>query len=204
MFTQGESMRMSIAIVCSILFTSAVAGADNITLGIPTYGGTGCPAGSASVNLSPDSSALSILFDQYVAQAGGAVGFDRKNCNIAVPVHVPQGFSVSVFAIDYRGFMGLPQGGRAQLNVNYFLAGDGQGFTTSKTFVGPLSTDYFKTDSLNLQAVVWSACGADTLLRANTTMLLRSNAHRDQAMSTVDSADIKAGIIYHLQWRSCP
>ena len=28
--------------------------ADDIRLGAPAYGGTGCPAGSASVSLSPD------------------------------------------------------------------------------------------------------------------------------------------------------
>ena len=92
------------------LVTSTAAFADSIQLGNPEYGGTGCPAGTASVSLSPDNSAISILFDQYVVEAGGAKAFDRKNCNIAVPVHVPQGFSVSVIAIDYRGFVQLPAG----------------------------------------------------------------------------------------------
>src|SRR5262249_52788568 len=62
---------------------------DDIYLGIPSYGGTGCPAGTASVTLSPDAKALSILFDTYVAEVGGTSGktLDRKSCNVAVPVH---------------------------------------------------------------------------------------------------------------------
>lgn len=196
-------MRWYLGVFVFLSLASQVSLADGLQLGEPQYGGTGCPAGSASVALSPDQSALSILFDQYVVEAGGRKSFDRKNCNIAIPVRVPQGYSVSVFAIDYRGFTGLPSGARAQLSVNYFLAGGGSGVRTTKTFYGPSSSDYLKSDRLGMEAIVWSACGADTILRANTTMLVQSNSRRDQAMATVDSADIESGLIYHLQWRTC-
>jgi hypothetical protein len=198
---------MKIQIMLSSLILAmalpAVATADAIQLGDPAYGGTGCPAGSASVSLSPDSSAISILFDQYVVEAGGSKMFDRKNCNIAVPVHVPQGYSVAVFAIDYRGFVQLPAGARANLSVNYFLAGQGRGVTSNKSFFGSTSQEYLTTDRLGMDAIVWSPCGADTILRANTSMLVNSNSRREEAMATVDSADIKSGLIYHIQWRSC-
>ncbi len=196
-------MNGKITLLIGLLLSSLSAQASGVSLGVPQYGGTGCPAGSASVALSPDNSALSILFDQYVVEAGGDKAFDRKNCNIAIPVRVPNGYSVSVVAIDYRGFVGIPQGGRAQLNVDYFLAGNGTGMRTSKTFTGPYNSDYLKSDSLSLEAVVWSRCGADTILRANTTMLVQSNSRRAMAMGTVDSADVQAGLVYHLQWRSC-
>ena len=83
---------------------------DSVELGEPAYGGTGCPSGTASVTLSPDASSLSLLFDTYTVEAGGNTGkrVDRKGCNIAIPVHVPQGYSVSVFQVDYRGFNSLP------------------------------------------------------------------------------------------------
>jgi hypothetical protein len=194
---------LSKLLVAALLLTSMYANADDIALGEAQYGGTGCPAGTASVALSPDSKALSILFDQYVVEAGGAKSFDRKNCNIAIPVHVPNGYSVSVMAIDYRGFVGLPIGGRAQLNVDYFLAGAGQGIRTTKRFAGEQNDDYLKSDSLGIEALVWSACGADTVLRANTTMQVISNLRRDQAMATVDSADVQAGLVYHFAFRRC-
>lgn len=186
-----------------LTLASQVSFAQGLKLGEPQYGGTGCPMGSAAIALSPDQSALSILFDQYVVEAGGDKSFDRKNCNIAIPVRVPQGYSVSVFAIDYRGFTGLPSGGRAQLSVNYFLAGNGNGVRTTKTFYGPASSDYFKQDRLGMEAIVWSACGADTVLRTNTTMLVQSNSRRQQAMATVDSMDVQSGLVYHLQWKKC-
>ena len=80
----------------SLLSTSAMS--DDIYLGEPGYGGNGCPAGSASVTLSPDLKSLSILFDEFIVEAGGVDGktLGRKSCNIAIPVHVPQGMSVSI------------------------------------------------------------------------------------------------------------
>ena len=196
-------MNFKLGLGLLVLVAGMNATAADIQLGQPEYGGTGCPGGSASVSLSPDSKSISILFDQYVVEAGGAKSFDRKNCNISIPVKVPNGYSVSVFAIDYRGFTGLPSGGRATLSVDYFLAGLGRGVRTSKSFTGPAATDYLKSDSLGLEAIVWSACGANTILRANTTMLVQSNSRREQAMATVDSADVNAGIVYQLQFRSC-
>src|ERR1700755_1535250 len=105
------------SVLFSLMVMSTMSHADTLQLGNPAYGGTGCPAGSASVSLSPDQLSISMLFDSYVVEAGPNAAFDRKNCNIAVPVHVPSGYSVSVFAIDYRGFTGLPSGGRANLTV---------------------------------------------------------------------------------------
>jgi hypothetical protein len=182
--------------------TQEVSASPGITLGMPGYGGTGCPANSASVTLSPDQSSLSILFDQYVVEAGNGRQFDRKSCNIAIPVRVPQGYSISVFQVDYRGFNSLPAGARATFNVDYFFAG-GRGVRQSKSFMGPSANLYELTDHLTAEAVVWSACGADTNLRVNTNMFVQTNRRGELAMSTVDSADVTAGLVYHISWRRC-
>ena len=125
------------ALALSAGFVS-VAHADDISLGEPGYGGTGCPGGSVSTTLSPDAKSLSLLFDAYSAQAGGDTGkaFDRKSCNIAIPVHVPQGLSISVLAIDYRGYNNVPAGAKSEFNVEYFFAG-AKGPSFKKTFYGP-------------------------------------------------------------------
>lgn len=197
-------MKNAIKLLVATLAFATMAKADDIRLGEPGYGGSGCPAGSASVTLSPDSKALSILFDQYVAQAGGDSGksIDRKSCNIAIPVHVPQGFSVSVFQVDYRGYTFVPRGAEARFNVEYFFAG-AQGPRVMKSFMGPVDRDYLISNELAAHALVWSACGADVNLRVNTSMLARSNRFGEDTMATVDSADIQAGLVYHLQWRRC-
>lgn len=177
--------------------------ADGIELGIPAYGGTGCPAGTASAVLSPDNKALTLIFDEFVVEAGGASRtLERKSCNVAIPVHIPQGFSVSVIAVDYRGYVSLPVQASARLTAEYFLAGS-QGPRFDKMFIGKTDTDYKFSNKLDVNATVWSACGADTILRVNAAMLVKTNRYNDQATATVDSADFKTGILYQLQWKRC-
>ena len=176
---------------------------DGIRLGIPGYGGTGCPAGSVSTTLSPDEKSLSLIFDEYSVSAGGTTGrsFDRKSCNVAIPVHVPQGYSVAVLAVDYRGFNHLPAGASSQFNVEYFFAGS-RGPAFRRSFFGSLDADYTISNELQAESVVWSACGADVNLRTNSSMRL-STVRNAEAMATVDSEDVNAAIVYHLQWRAC-
>ncbi|HEV7254328.1 MAG TPA: DUF4360 domain-containing protein [Mesorhizobium sp.] len=185
------------------LGVSSFAHADDIALGQPGYGGTGCPSGSVSATLSPDAKSLSLLFDAYTVEAGGDTGkkFDRKSCNIAIPVHVPQGRSVSVLAIDYRGYNNVPSGASTDFNVEYFFAGK-RGPIFKKTFRGPLDTDYLIQNSLTADAVVWSRCGEDVNLRTNSSIRVNTKSNK-QALATVDSQDVNAAIVYLLQWRSC-
>lgn len=176
---------------------------DTIQLGYPASGGNGCPAGTASAVLSPDGKALSIIFDQFVTEAGQGSGrtMDRKSCNIAVPVHVPNGFSISILAVDYRGFVSLPQGATARLQAEYFFAGM-RGPVFAKDFLGRQDTNYTFNNQLGVQAMVWSPCGADVNLRVNASMMVRNSGYQT-AMATVDSADFSAGIIYQVQMRRC-
>jgi hypothetical protein len=178
--------------------------ADDIKLGLPIYGGSGCPSGSASATLSPDSKELSILFDQYAAEAGGDTGkrVDRKTCNFAIPLHIPQGYSFSIVGIDYRGFASVPARASARFSVEYFIAG-GRGPMGGKTFYGPVDEDYTLRHELGVGAIVWSACGGDVNLRTNSSMTAITNSRFEQTLATVDSVDISAGILYHIQWRQC-
>ena len=192
--------------IAALLIGSSFAGtafADDIALGEPGYGGTGCPDGSASVTLSPDAKSLSILFDEYYVEAGGATNksLDRKSCNIAIPVHVPQGLSVSVLKIDYRGYNSLPKGARSTFNVEYFFAGK-RGPKFSKNFNGSLDKDYLIKNKLKASALVWSACGADVNLRTNSSIRVRTKQNKE-ALATVDSQDVSAAIVYQLQWKKC-
>ncbi|MGD9739392.1 MAG: DUF4360 domain-containing protein [Bauldia sp.] len=181
----------------------AQAQTPGITLGTPETGGNGCPAGTVSSVLAPDARSLSIFFDAYFVEAGGTTGrsFERKSCNVGIPVNVPQGFSVSVIGIDYRGFNALPAGALSQFNVEYFFAGT-RGPTFNRTFRGALTDEYLIHNDIVAAAQVWSACGADVILRTNTSMRVQTVANRE-AMATVDTQDVDAALVYLLQWQTC-
>jgi hypothetical protein len=192
------------ALLLALTLTNAsLVLADDISMGTPAYGGNGCPSGTASVTLSQDAKSLSLIFDQFVVEAGGANrSLERKTCNVAIPVHIPQGFSVSVVSVDYRGYVSLPAQASARMTAEYFLAGS-VGPRFDKMFLGKTDTDYQFSNQLDINAQVWSACGADTILRVNAAMLVRTNRYNDQATATVDSADFKTGILYQLSWKRC-
>jgi hypothetical protein len=195
-------MKKSILMLSAIMFSLPVF-ADDISLGQPGYGGTGCPAGTVSVTLSPDAKSLSLLFDEYQVSVGGETGrsFDRKSCNIAIPVHVPQGLSVSILKIDFRGFNHLPRSASSQFNVEYFFAGT-KGPSFQRKFRGPLDEDYLINNEITAEAIVWSGCGADVNLRTNSSMRL-SSLYNQEAMASIDSEDVNAAIVYQLQWKKC-
>jgi hypothetical protein len=194
-------MGFLVAAACAF---SATAGAQTLELGYPSYGGNGCPQGSASVNLDPASNTISMLFDQYIVEAGSnGKTLDRKSCQIRVPVKIPQGWSFSIIQVDYRGFVSLPSySSRAQFSAEYFFAGM-RGPRKVNNFYSGYNSDYLITNKLGIEALVWSPCGAEAMLSANTAMLVSNSDYRSTAMATVDSADITAGLIYHIQWRRC-
>jgi Domain of unknown function (DUF4360) len=154
------------------------------------YGGNGCPAGSASVNVSPDGQELSILFDKFVADKNQR----RASCNLTIPIKVPQGFQISLYNADYRGYV-APQT-RARLRSEYFFAGH-RGPVTERTFRGEI--DYNVRDRLATMADVWSACGDSVNMRINSSMTAMG-----QGSASVDSFDLAhKGMVYHVAYRPC-
>ncbi len=158
-----------------------------------SYGGSGCPEQSASVNVSPDGQELSILFDKFIA-TGNSSTQSRKSCNLSIPIKVPQGFQISLYDADYRGYVAPATTGN--LRAEYFFAGN-RGPVYSRTFRG--ETDYNVRDSLVTVADVWSACGDSVNMRVNAAMTARGSG-----MATVDSFDLAhRGLVYHVKYRSC-
>ncbi len=199
-----EGFMKKILLTVGLVMGSSAFAQVGVQLGTPAFGGNGCPAGTASASISNDGKAVSILFDQYVVEAGRPTNrrLDRKSCNVSVPVHVPNGYSVAVFKVDYRGFNALPRGASSQFNVEYFFAGS-RGPRYTRDFTGPLEDEYMITNNLVASSLVWSACGEQVILRANSSMRATTNSRNDQTLATVDSADVQAGLVYHLQFRRC-
>jgi hypothetical protein len=185
-------------------FAHAQVPTNQIQLGTPSYNGTGCPLGTVSATLSPDAQSLSILFGAFQAEAGGTSGktVDRKACQVAVPVRVPQGYSVSVIKIDYRGYKRLPYNASGTFDVEYFFAGR-NGPAYHKNFVGAEDGNFTLNNTLVATANVWSDCGADVNLRTNTSIAVQTNQFNEQTMLTLDSADYSSGVVYQLSWRQC-
>ncbi len=182
--------------------TISIASAITPALATPTstveimgagYGGNGCPANSASVTVSPNGQELSILFDKFIAD-GSNLRESRKSCNMSIPIKVPQGYQISFYDADYRGYVAPSTS--AKLRSEYFFAG-ARGPVFSRNFNG--ETNYNVRDKLATVADVWSACGASTNMRVNAAMVARG-----KGTATVDSFDLAhRGLVYHIKYRTC-
>jgi Domain of unknown function (DUF4360) len=188
------------AILTSLLVTTASiatsmtpASAAQVEIMNATYGGSGCPSNSASVSVSPDGQELTILFDKFTVLGNDPMQ-SRKNCSLSIPIRVPQGFQISLYDADYRGY--VAPNTSASLRSEYFFAG-----SRGPTFIRNINgeTNYNVRDSLATVANVWSACGDSVNMRVNASL-----SARGAGMATLDSFDLAhRGLVYHVQYRTC-
>ena len=172
-----------------------------------SWAGSGCPAGSVASNVSPDLQAFTLLFDNYIAQIGPGVPLteSRKNCQIAVDLDFPSGWSYSILTVDYRGYADLESGVRGEQSSAYYFQGSTATPRLTTTMNGPAARDYQIRDTLGVAATVWSPCGASRALNINSQVRLTSSNRNARGMLTVDSIDgqLKTLQVYGLQWRRC-
>ena len=170
-----------------------------------SYAGTGCPAGSVAENVSPDRQAFTVLFDQYQASTGPGVPFTekRKNCQVNVDLDFPQGWSFSLFTVDTRGYVALDPGVNGLQQSSYYFQGQMGTARLATPMYGPLDQDYEVRDTLGVQSLVWSPCGAQRALNINTEVRVSSFDPNAQGLITTDSIDGQFHLIYGLQWRRC-
>jgi Domain of unknown function (DUF4360) len=189
-------MKLLKALVVTALVTLPISPAfaeSQVQIQGASYGGSGCPDRSASVSVSPDGQELTVLFDKFSA-LGNDPSQSRKSCNLSIPIKVPEGFQISLYDADYRGYVAPSTSGT--LRAEYFFAGN-RGPVFQRTFNG--ENNYNVRDSLATVADVWSACGDSTNMRVNASM-----AARGKGAATVDSFDLAhRGLVYHIKYRSC-
>lgn len=199
-----NSFKWMVLLLAYAVSTAATADVP-IKFGQPAHGGSGCPQGSVSATLSSDRTVLAILFDQYVVEAGDQVGktLDYKSCNIRIPVDIPQGWALSIIQADYRGYHFLPRGARATFSLQYSFGTGNSGRRVNRTAMGPLNDSYLVSDDIIAESYVTSRCGERTVFNVNSSIRTQTNRNGEQALVTLDSADLSSGILYQLQWKRC-
>jgi len=178
--------------VLAVAATTQVQAAPNnneVYFKAPAIAGSGCPAHSTDYAITPDGQTLTVLFSDYYTE-----GRRPKSCNIAVPVHVPNGYQVSLMTADYRGFVQ----GRAELSRSYFFAGQRGPSKRSRLSSGH-GKDYLERDKLITASNSYAKCGSDVNLRINS----RVRGFSRNSFVTVDSLDLQNGMVFHLQYRRC-
>lgn len=171
-----------------------------------TYAGTGCPAGSVADNVSPDLQALTLLFDEYFAEVGPGVPYNqrRKNCQILIDLDFPQGWTYTLFTVDYRGYVSLDPDVSAFQQSSYYFAGQQQTARLATRMYGPLDSNFQIRDTLTINSLVWAPCGAQRALNINTEVRADNTRNPNgHGLITTDSIDATLKQIYGLRWERC-
>ncbi|MFI5776725.1 DUF4360 domain-containing protein [Nocardia sp. NPDC051570] len=181
---------------------------DRITVDVVTVNGSGCPQGTAAVAVADDNSAFTVTYSQYTAQAGAGAGPTdfRKNCQLVLNVHVPQGFTYGIASADYRGYAHLEPGATALERARYYFQGDAASNYVDHTFNGAFDDDWQQTDSTDVGSIVFQPCGESRDFNINTQLRVNNGSSDPNAPTsfiTMDSTDGSIVTTYHFAWKKC-
>jgi hypothetical protein len=186
--------------------TAASAPASKITVDVVTIMGSGCPTGTAALAVSPDNTAFTVSYSQYIAEIGSGVALSdsRKNCQLSLLVHVPAGFTYAIAQADYRGFAELASGATGTQQGNYYFMGDSATASSSHVFAGPMSGDWQATDQVATASLVFSKCGVTRNLNVNSSIrVAKGTSGTRSSYMAMDSTDGSFSTLFHFAWRTC-
>jgi hypothetical protein len=180
-----------------------------ITLDIKTINGSGCPAGTADASavVSDDNTSFTVTYTNFAAKAGAnAAAVDqRKNCQINVLVHVPQGFTYAVAEADYSGYAHLAAGATGLEQANYYFTGTAPTARVPHTLTGPFDGQWQNKDVADVATLVYAPCGVDRNLNINAE--LRASAGTSDGSTTsfieMDTSHASVTTTYQFSWKQC-
>ncbi|MFI0977679.1 DUF4360 domain-containing protein [Streptomyces sp. NPDC021093] len=180
---------------------------DKIVIEVATVNGSGCPQGTAAVAVSADNTAFTVTYSDYLAKAGGTsdpTDF-RKNCQLNLVVHVPQGFTYAIASADYRGFASLQPGARSTQKASYYFQGSPNTASITHPFTGPFNDNWQATDKTDWAQLVWAPCGVQRNFNINTELRVDAGTSDPAKTSfmTMDATDGDINTIYQLAWKEC-
>jgi hypothetical protein len=168
---------------------SALVKAENLAIG-----GTGCTAktGRQFLDLDLISNKIELSLYDYTTQLNGTAAFDRKSCNVALPLSIPAGRRLVISLIDLQGQVNgsTASPNTAQVSLEAFLAGSSQPVLTKALNLNS-GTKSFLMRKTNILA---TTCGGDTMLRLNSNVIMRRGAKASSG--SADMVQIKKVSIY--------
>ena len=201
-------MKRLAALAALTLFTGSDAFARPPVFAVSSQAveGQGCPAGSFNVVTAPDGSALTVLFDNFSIKGPDAnAAIARITCTVEIPLHLPDGYSLGVYKVDYRGFAHLDAKQRAELDINYGVLRHNRSRNFRRGIKGAYDGDFNFTERLGAGLMKRAGCGEDAVLNFAAALTLQAGVGSGQATMALDSVDgaPKGGLVFGLDLKKC-
>src|SRR5690606_41345453 len=130
----------------------------------------------------------------------------RKNSQINVRGHDPQGCTYALAAADYRGFAYLQRGASAMERASYYFQGMPQTSAISHSLQGEFIDNWQFTDENDVAQLVYKPCGEDRNFNINTELRVFRGTSDPSKTSfiSMDSTDASIQTTYRCAWITCP
>jgi hypothetical protein len=200
-------MRWSAALAALALFPALPAHAQAAArpAAPPPVIAGGCGDISYSVVFSPDGNTLSVLFDNFAVTGGTGVGVASTACDLQIPLPLPEGFSMGVYKVDYRGFARLQSGQTAELKVDYGFGASGWFKSMRRALTGPVEDDYIFSETIGGGLMARAGCGPKAILNLRAALAIRATPTPAETTISLDSLDGApvGGVTFHLDRKKC-
>jgi opacity protein-like surface antigen len=206
----GGALAALVAITTCVVPSSSAAAAtvvppENVQIRIETINGSGCRAGTAAVAMNADNTAFTVTYSDYLAAAGEGISpLDfRKNCQLALRVDVPGGFTYAIQSVDYRGYAFLDGDASGLQRAGYYFQGSPDTTYSTQEFEGAYDDNWHTNDEKEWAELVWSPCGEQRNFNINTELRVYADRDGPVSLMTMDSTDSAVSTIYHMAWEEC-
>lgn len=185
---------------------SALASAPNgMKISYVQANGSGCPDGSAFIDISPDREVFTAIFSQFQAAIGPGISLTERNkyCAMVVNVSVPPGWQYSIFKARYEGWYDLERNVELRQTSKYWFQGNSP-TVKSSVFKGPGSGGFSYDDSMEVSS--WSPCGGSRNMIINANLVLNNSREAGRSgVAGIDSIEGAFDLRYHfyVRYRQC-
>ncbi|KAK5655117.1 hypothetical protein OQA88_6016 [Cercophora sp. LCS_1] len=162
--------------------------------------GSGCPAGSADVQIDATKTLMEVTFSQYYIETGpGTRASDwRRNCKLTLNLAFDEGFQFATLATDMKGFAQIPSGARGLCTNTFDFTGISGQSAYAISLPGPREGPF--TLKADPDVTSWSPCGGTTsIMNMNTQCNISPT--QQQALIAVDRISGKLTLNVALEWR---
>lgn len=175
-------MMKKIIVTALVILGFTPAALSQFTLQQPTYGGSACLSGTASIAFLDGS--ISIFFDSHVFPVASKQ--IKKNCVVRFPVLVSNGFQVRQELIHARGFAGISAGKAGQVDLKLLVTGSHQSTPAiMQKFGGPIWQEFnLKGGLITDGKIAWSPCGQSQIF---VTSEITSTITRQNGLTMVET-----------------
>lgn len=200
----------SLIIFLSMIFSS-VGFAQSLQIEEVQLTGQGCPQGSVAVQISPDASSFTVLYDRLTLVAGADTTDASTECKVRIRLKKPLRMGFRIEEVDFRGYVYLDPGvvGAQKVRVTSGNGSDKHALAEFgyERWKGPINENFVLTALRSSEPPTTIDCKP---MKEKSVIVLATKLHIKKAggskvgQITVDSADGRLSQKYRLRWTNCP